>query len=96
MGRFQPEPSRPNLENVKLEKRTYHPVPLSESRPCGLRCRLYASGAAGEPITITAYGSGVAPILSNPGDTNNDESVLALHGSFIVIDGIQIRNRGQE
>ena len=55
---------------------------------------LSASGQAGKPIIITAYGSGVAPILSNPGDSNNDENVLSLHGSFIVIDNLHIQDSG--
>jgi parallel beta-helix repeat protein len=55
---------------------------------------LYASGQAGMPITITTYGSGVAPIISNPGKANNKESTVTLYGSFIIIDNIQIQESG--
>jgi hypothetical protein len=58
------------------------------------KLRLYASGQVGRPITITAYGSGAPPILSNPGGTENNESVLYLHGSFIIIDNLHIQESG--
>jgi hypothetical protein len=56
------------------------------------KIRLYASGQAGKPITITAYGSGEAPILSNSGGITSYESTLSLNGNFFIIDNLQFHD----
>ena len=91
------EPDQPWRTLSKLDKANLPPgaiVHLKRGSVWTGILHVYASGQADRPITITAYGSGAAPILSNPGDTNNRESVIYLVGSFIVIDGIQVQDSG--
>jgi hypothetical protein len=70
--------------NVYLRRGSIWTVPL----------HIHASGQAGMPITITAYGSGAAPILSNPGNIENNESAISLVGSYIIIDNVFVQESG--
>jgi hypothetical protein len=58
------------------------------------RLRLFTSGTSDKPITITAYGVGAVPILSNPGDTNIEGSVISLFGSYYIIKNVHIQESG--
>jgi len=46
------------------------------------------SGAPGEPITLTAYGSGPAPRFANRSYNVLAGNMIQVHGSWIVIDGL--------
>jgi hypothetical protein len=58
------------------------------------RLRLNASGTFDHRITITDYGDGEAPILSNPGDYTNRESVISLFGNYYTIENLLIQDSG--
>ncbi len=91
------QPDKPWKTLSKLSRASLQPgaiVYLKRGSIWTEKLILDVSGQAAKPITITAYGSGAAPILSNPGDTDNNESVLTLHGSFIVIDNVQVQDSG--
>jgi hypothetical protein len=54
------------------------------------KLRLNVSGTPSNRITITAYGSGAAPILSNPGVDNG--GAIGLFGNYITIDSLHIQD----
>jgi hypothetical protein len=58
------------------------------------RLRLFSSGTPDNPITITTYGYGTAPILSNPGDPNPEGTVITIFGSYYIIENIHIQDSG--
>ena len=92
------QPDQPWKTLAKLEDANLQPgttVKLKRGSIWTERLRLYASGQAGMPITITAYGSGPAPTLSNPGDIENRYGVLYLHGSYITIDNLHVQESGR-
>jgi hypothetical protein len=54
---------------------------------------LKASGAEGAPITIASYGKGAKPVLRNPpGAKPNWECCIDVHGSWVTIDGLCLRD----
>ncbi len=92
------QPDQPWRTLAKLSEASLPPgaiVKLKRGSIWTERLRLYASGQAGKPITITAYGSGAAPILSNPGDTDNRYGVVYLHGDYITIDNLHFQESGR-
>lgn len=50
------------------------------------------SGAQGNPITFRAYGSGAAPIISNPGTSTNAVRITA---SWVVVQDFLVRDAGR-
>jgi len=52
------------------------------------------SGLPDKPITFTAYGSGPAPIISNPNRTSQTDKTIFLQGSYIIIENIKIQESG--
>jgi len=53
-----------------------------------------SSGTADKPIKFTAYGTGAAPLLTNPGDTDNNESIIKARGDYLIIENLQLRDSG--
>lgn len=50
-----------------------------------------SSGAEGNPVTFTSYGSGAMPILYNPND-HEGASCISLRASYVVIDSLAFAN----
>jgi len=54
---------------------------------------LKSSGAEGNPITLTSYGAGAKPVLRNPpGAKPNWEKCVDVQGSWVVVDGLLLRD----
>jgi hypothetical protein len=52
------------------------------------------SGTAGSPVTVTAYETGAAPVLENPGG-GQWESVVTLQASYLVVEQLLLRTTPQ-
>ena len=50
------------------------------------------SGQSGKPIMFTSYGSGVLPVISNPGGAGNYTSAIRVTGQWVVVDGFKVSN----
>lgn len=50
------------------------------------------SGADGNPITYTSYGTGERPIITNPGDPEHLTSAIKIYGSMIVVEDFLVQD----
>ncbi len=51
-----------------------------------------SSGTAHQPITFTTYGTGAAPVFTNPDYNVLNGNVIQVHGNYIVIEGLHFAN----
>jgi hypothetical protein len=93
-GTNQSEPWKTlsRLRNAKLVPGTN--IYLKRGSIWTERLNFNASGTSSKPITITVYGTGAAPILSNPGDPNIEGSVISIFGNYYIVDSLHIQNSG--
>jgi hypothetical protein len=50
------------------------------------------SGVEGRPITFKAYGTGARPIFRNPGAANNLTRAVIIDASWIIVEGLLVRD----
>ncbi|MHB1294901.1 MAG: right-handed parallel beta-helix repeat-containing protein [Anaerolineae bacterium] len=50
------------------------------------------SGQPGNPITLQPYGEGDRPTITNPGDAGNLTNAIEVEGSWVVIEGLRVRD----
>lgn len=50
------------------------------------------SGTSQQPITFTTYGSGAAPVFTNPDYNVLNGNVIQVHGKYIIIDDLHFAN----
>jgi hypothetical protein len=50
------------------------------------------SGSANRPVTLTTYGQGHRPIITNPGSPSNWTKGIEIDANWVVVEGLLIRN----
>jgi len=50
------------------------------------------SGASGSPITITTYGEGPRPVITNPATSDRLTSIIIIYGKWVVVEGLLARD----
>jgi hypothetical protein len=50
------------------------------------------SGVSGSPLTITTYGEGARPVITNPAPAGVLTSVIIIYGKWVVVEGLLVRD----
>jgi hypothetical protein len=88
-------PEQPWQSLAKVEATRYAPgsiIHFKRGSTWTGRLLINDSGVQGNPITFTAYGSGLPPILTNPGDSINRTRGFLVDADWVVIEDFKIQD----